>query len=574
MNPICNLPENEQAAVLGLFRGQLTGEEEQQIKTLFPHYLFFRNEYPEDGWNVSDPVRWCTCTSCGESFEAVRGNYARGKLHNEECNCPSCGARVTGKAVYKFGYTMNSLEAWVKAAVAYVSEDGALLIEAGNARRRFTHDELTGEIDWWPEKRYYFGNGTAQMWEQRVTHWGCGWEDREVKWLPKKTVCEPFLPNYQGYCTYEGDYAIVGLAEAVRESELRYCQIMDFYEYEYAAKLYELKTARWMVKYLGWYVHYPQIEMAVKLGLAGAVCELIQDGRKNARLLNWDAAEPAGFLRMSRADARTFRKNGMEFSDLKVWRTFGKGLTFGRFLGLVSQVNTTANLQEISGCAKTAGITLEKGVRYVCSLQSECARYAVPMGRIIETWKDYLSMAGLLEYDLTEPTVAMPRDLQARHDAAADIIRHQGDEVERKKYAKRRKALEKRFGGFILGGLRIVIPGCAQEIVDEGQTLKHCVGGYAARHMAGSTTILFLRHERRPERSFLTIELYNSKGQWKIQQIHGYRNENYDWSAGKRGAPPAEKYAWFLEPWLEWVNEGSPRDKAGRPILKTEEIAV
>lgn len=573
MNPVCNLPEGERETVLGLFRGRLTGEEERGIRALFPQYLFFRNECPDDGWNVSGPVRMCTCTACGESFEAVRGNYPRGKLHNEECNCPACGARVIGKAVYKFGYAMTSLQSWVKAAVAYVSEGGALLIEAGNARRRFTHDELTGEIDWYPDKRYYFGKGVAQMWEERALSWACEWHDRELKWMPTKTVSDPFRPNYQGYCTYEGDYAIVGLDEAVKASELRYCQIMDFYEYEYAAKLYEQKTARWMVKYLGWYAHHPQIEMAVKLGLSGAVCELIQDGRRNTRLLDWDAQTPEGFLRMSRQDARTFRKNGMEFSDLKVWKTLGKGLTFGRFLSLCDHTEGTSNLQEISGCCKTAGVPLEKGVRYVNSLQPECARYAVSLGRIIETWKDYLSMAGQLEYDLTEPTVAMPRDLQARHDAAAEIIRHQGSELERKKYEKRRKGLEKRFG-FTLGGLRVVIPGCAREIVEEGQTLHHCVGGYAARHVAGSTTILFLRHERRPERSFLTMELDKVRGEWRIRQIHGYRNEGYNLTSGKRGAPPAEKYAWFLAPWLDWVNDGSPRDKAGRPVMKEKEIAV
>ena len=129
VNPKCNLPENEREAVLHLFDGRLSCEEEETIRGLFPQYLFFRNEYPDDGWNVgSDPVRICTCTACGETFEAVRGNYARGKLHNEECNCPSCGARVTGKAIYKFRYQMNSLQSWIKTAVARPTEGGALLI--------------------------------------------------------------------------------------------------------------------------------------------------------------------------------------------------------------------------------------------------------------------------------------------------------------------------------------------------------------------------------------------------------------------------------------------------------------
>ena len=32
-------------------------------------------------------------------------------------------------------------------------------------------------------------------------------------------------------------------------------------------------------------------------------------------------------------------------------------------------------------------------------------------------------------------------------------------------------------------------------------------------------------------------------------------------------------YADFLEPWLAWVQAGSRRDKAGRPILKAKKNA-
>lgn len=572
MNPKCNLPEHERDAVLHLFDGRLTAEEELQIRSLFPQYLFFRNEYTDDGWNVSDiPVRVCTCTSCGETFEAVRGNYARGKLHHEACNCPECGARVEGIAVSKYRYAMNSLQSWVKTAVARVTEGGALLIEAGNARRTFNHDDLTGTIAWYPSKRYYFGRGVVQEWEERVIAWAWCAEDRELRWLPTKNISDPFAPNMMGNVYYEGDYSIVGLQEALDASELKYCQIMDFYEYEYAAKLYELKTARWMVRYLGWYALHPQVEMAVKLGLSGAVCELVQDGRKNARLLNWDAREPAAFLRMSREDARTFHRAGMDFSDLKTFRRLAGKMGLGRYMSLMDQAGSSGNLQRIAACAAGQKIPLDKAVRYIRSQEPQCARYAVPLSRIIQTWEDYLRMAAALEYDLKEPTVVMPKDLQDRHDAAAAIMQHNADEAEKKKYAKRRKQLEKKYA-FELNGLRIVIPGSAREIVEEGKTLRHCVGGYAPRHISGSTTILFLRHARRPERSFLTIEMLQTRGKIGIMQIHGYRNEGYQGAGGERGADPREKYAWFLEPWLAWINDGSPRDRQGRPIIKNEEV--
>lgn len=574
MNPACNMPEGEQAAALGLFDGRLSTEEEEQIRRLFPQYLFFRMEYEDDGWNVgSAPVRMCTCTACGETFSAVRGNYARGKLHHEECNCPECGERVEGIAVDKYRYDMPSLQGWVKTAVASVSGDGALLIEAGNARRTFNHDELTGTIDWYPCRRYYFGKGVCQEWEERVLAWAWCGEEKDIRWLPTKHINDPFPPNLMGNCYFKGDYSIIGLQEALEASGLKYCQIMDFYHYEYGAKLDELETARWMVKYLGWYTQHPQIEMAVRLGLSGAVNELVQLGRKNARLLDWNAAEPAGFLRMSKADARTFRKADMDFGDLKTFRSMAGKMGLGRYMSLVDQANGSVNLQRIAECAKGLGISLEKAVRYIRSQEPECARYAVLLSQIIQYWEDYLQMAAKLDYDLKEPTVAMPRDLQARHDAASETLRHSADEAEKKKYARRRKMLEKLYA-FEMNGLRIVIPGSAREIVEEGKTLHHCVGGYAPRHIAGSTTILFLRHARRPERSFLTIELLVTKGKTGIMQIHGYRNEGYALTSGRRAADPREKYAWFLEPWLEWINEGSPRTKAGAPIIKDKEIAV
>lgn len=571
MNPKCNLPEEERAAALGRFRGALTPEEEATIRGMFPQYLFFRNEYTDDGWHVSDgPVRLCTCTSCGETFEAVRGNYPRGKLHNEECDCPSCGKRVTGKAVYKFRYEMNSLQSWIKTAVAYAGEDGALLIEAGNARRRFSWDALEGVIDWYPEKRYWFGRGKVQMWENAMS-WACGREEWERRWAPCQRVKDPFAPQVMNWGDYYGDYNVIGLQEALEASDLRYCQIMDFYEYEYAASLRDLDTARWIVKYLAWATLHPQVEMAVKFGLSDAVRELTERGKENRRLLDWRAATPAGFMRCSKADARLFRNSGMGFSDLRVWKETDvySGMTLGRLISLNDQAGGTDNLRRIRLCADTAGASLEKGVRYVRSQMPQCAWNAPPLSYIIRHWEDYLWMAGELGYDLTEPTVAMPKDLKERHDAAAQLLKYKNDTEEQRQYARRRRRLEKQFA-FALDGLRIIVPASSQEIVQEGQTLHHCVGGYAARHISGSTTILFLRHERRPERSYMTIELTERKGRVEIAQIHGYKNEGY--TMGKRGRDPRERFAWFLNVWLDWVNDGSRRDRNGRPVLTDKEV--
>ncbi len=570
-NPKCTLPEAEREQVFRWFDGQLTQEQEDRVRDLFPQYLFFRMAYDDTGLDEPEPgTRLCFCTACREAFPAVRGNYARGKLHNEKCNCPNCEREVEGKAVYKFRYEMRSLESWIKTAVAWPAPDGGLLIEAADCRRRFNWDDLAGEISWFPKARYYFRPGAAMGWRQIVEAWGFDQWEYKVSWQPMKTISDPFNPNMLGWRPYYGDYSVIGLGDALEHSALQYCQILPFYEYQYAALLNEQVPARWIVKYLGWYTQLPQMEFAVKMGFEQAVSDLIKRGTKNAELINWKARTPAGFLRMDKRDAKVFVKAEMTFADLKAWKkTMPTGSFFDYYMTLVEMVNGPDNLQKVSACAEKAGVELGKAARYVARLMPRCRQYALPVSHIIQTWKDYLDMAELSHYDLTEPTVAMPRDLRARHDALCETRKELARLDEMKKYGKRRRMLEQKYS-FTLGGMRILIPDSAEEIIREGQTLHHCVAGYAARHISGSTTILFLRKARTPMRSYLTIELYEERGQVKIRQIHGYRNERYN---GLHGPNMRERFGWFLEPWLRWVNAGSKRDKEGRPILAGLEMS-
>lgn len=562
MNPKCNLLPCDHEAVLTEFEGSLTAEEENRVRSLFPQYLFFHNEYGDDSGygDTSTPVRICHCTNCGQSFEAVRGNYARGKMHHEMLNCPQCGAELEGIAAYKYRYDMKSLDRWVKTAVVRLSPDGALLIEAGNAHRSFTWDELDGEIDWHPTKRYYLRRGLIQMWSLRCIWEGCHCVGHD--WIPNTRISEPFAPNVMGYADYHGEYTLIGFDRIFASKDWKYCQIEEFFTYEYAADLAAGKPACQLLKYLAWYALHPQIEMAVKFGFSDAVRDLVEDGKKNARILDWDAKNPASFLRLGKQDAAAFLAQGCDFSELKLWRENCKGMSLKQFQNLSARIGR-ANLQTLRSCAQLAKVEMPKAARYVESLIPACARYAtVTPGQIVHNWKDYLDLAVQLGYDLKEPTVAMPKNLQERHDAAASTIRINKNAAEMKKYKYRRRKLEKSFS-FTMGGFCVLVPTCSEEIIQEGKTLHHCVGGYAARHIEGKTTIVFLRKQRTPGRSFLTIELKEEKGRTDIRQIHGYRNELYD----KNAIEPRVKYAWFLDVWLDWVNHGSKRDRDGLPVL-------
>ena len=128
-------------------------------------------------------------------------------------------------------------------------------------------------------------------------------------------------------------------------------------------------------------------------------------------------------------------------------------------------------------------------------------------------------------------------------------------EEKTKQYTERMEALEKKYA-YESGELMIRVPKSGAEIVEEGNVLHICVGGYAARHMEGKTTILFLRRRRKPDTPFICIEMNKDN---TIRQIHGYRNEHV--GGNKRPQDPAKKFAPFLNEWLAWVAAGSHREK-------------
>lgn len=70
------------------------------------------------------------------------------------------------------------------------------------------------------------------------------------------------------------------------------------------------------------------------------------------------------------------------------------------------------------------------------------------------------------------------------------------------------------------------MPSCNDDLINEGRTLRHCVGSYGQSHLSGKP-IFFVRHYRRPERSYYTLnENLTGAEPYRIQ-LHGYGNEHH-----------------------------------------------
>lgn len=543
----CNMTPERREEAFEHFDFWIFGEEEEAARECFDPILFYES-LPRD-------QRRYWCTACRHTWE--EGRKRLGGKHKDEVTCRYCQRSHQLLNVNKYQFKMSSLRRWVHTVFVRTAEDGALLIAAGLLQRRFCWDDLFGELDWLPKKLYYMKPGELQGWE---ADWGN--EFRESAWRPTPTVREPFqrTMNY----TYDGSYFVIG-AEQIERSAFRYCRLQDYYLLGEEVNLYhELRETSGVVKYLAAYAMYPSMEIAERLMLFEAMDDLICTGKKNARLLNWEGRTPAEFLRMSKADAKLFVNREMEFGDLEVWRRLAKDMTFCSFAEASYQLGGCGAFEMVKKIADDRGIDFRDAAKYIKKhFAGDLAQ--IDKEKKVRLWRDYLDMAQQLAYDLEDWTVLMPKNLLDRHDAAAQLIEYRKHEAEEKQYADLYKRLCKKFS-FSMGGLTVVVPKTSMEIVAEGKTLHHCVGGYAARHLNGKTVILFIRKSRRPERSFLTVELSTDKKP-RIRQVHGYRNEMY---RGGEHHDPEEAYDWFLSAWLGWVRAGSKRDKQGNPILKQE----
>ena len=182
---------------------------------------------------------------------------------------------------------------------------------------------------------------------------------------------------------------------------------------------------------------------------------------------------------------------------------------------------------------------------------------------MLEEYLDYIQAAEGVGLDLHNGIFLLPRDLDRKHDqVTASWAAMQSKEKDREYRECRLRKLTRRYS-YTDGTYLIRPPVSGAEIQREGKLLRHCVGGYADRHLRGGTTILFLRRRDRPGRPLVTVEMRGNA----IAQIHGWDDERTKCPDNPGGIDPGVLYRDFLDEWTAWLEGGSKRDKRGQPVL-------
>ncbi len=473
--------------------------------------------------------------------------------------CPICGKLAKVKELGRTGKRDN-LCAWYRVVVLRMWKDAlwALAFESKKSYR--DEDRLTDRPQVSLLRVYRFIPGLAEK-SFRLFD-GYPWTgyvsmDTPPTKLPLP-VAEPF-----GWCSAEGmGYTVINLDE-LRHSPFRYCQAETYFD----GGTKPPHTTE-LLRYLALCTQWPrQTEMLVKLGLQKAVHDLIAKKKWNRDAFRWAETDPQKAFGLSRAELRDYLAL-KTYSDVKLdiaaWykrlRRAGMAVTFTDLEELRSEAPLTVGRLVVKMARYQ--VMPARLLSYTRKEKTRKGQKRMTINTLLTEWVDYLEDAALLGYDLTNPIWLMPKELHAKHmstmEPAAAIREKQTSE----RYQKRLKKLVSRYT-FSTKRWLIRPPVSATEIAAEGKVLRHCVGGYAERHIKGATTILFLRDRERPGKPLVTIEMNGNQ----IVQIHGYQND-----AGQ-AVKPMVRYADILDPWLAWLAAGSKRNKDGTPRVPRQKAA-
>ncbi len=563
----CNI-DPEEAKKLIDAAPTYTQEQEWAIAHVFTQYLFVEPLDEQDPFALGYGIKGKRffCTSCRESFGVSKRHTGPEKellkkTHGQTVICPRCGERVTllVKGRYRTGRSLDESRnivvfrntehgLFASAAHAYVTyEGGGYGIE----------EEPTLIIN---ERAFYlFRLGACAMWKNRGGYWFCGGYE-PPRWEMSKNVIEPFaVQPARGYSDgYDGGYYVFGLDE-LDNSDVRYNAFRDYCGMD----LTDGEYIRKLLTYLGEYTGRPQLEMISRLKLFDIVEDLIYRHKTNARTINWKARCPSDLLKLDKAETRVFLKMGGTLDDLREYqqeRRAGNPVSLSESLKMTESCGGIENKKTAREFAERHGFELKTLCNYFTRTAEKTKRRNA---HVFGMWKDYIDAAQSCGLDLRVQTVAMPKDMIGQHDRITAQARYLSNREKIEAYQKNRlPALRKKYM-FEMDGLMIVVPQDDEEIIREGKALRHCVGGYAERHLSGKTDILFLRSTEEPNTPLYTIEMREGK----LIQAHGYKNERKD-ENGYSVPSPFDACGDFLEIWTRWVAQGSPRTPQGKPIVQ------
>lgn len=330
-----------------------------------------------------------------------------------------------------------------------------------------------------------------------------------------------------------GKIYLPGLEKALKGTAWEYCALRQFYE----------RTAIPMQvsHYLKMYLQHPLlIERLTKVGFENIVADVVcRHGFSDA--LDEEQTKTHRILRVEKQDVSVLREQKTGVSLLKKYQAYVAIHLRGR--AELFQWQLHHKVSEIPADIFQY-LTAEKFMHYMEAQfpiyweKRPANVYRDPtMETLVITYVDYLHMCRRQAYDMKDKSVLFPKNCATAHDREAERIQKINN-------AQKNKAFCMAYAGFARKAalsnkeLQIVCPQRANDLVDEGKALYHCVGGYIDNVAEGRCLIVFVRRVEEPKKPYVTVEVRDGK----IAQIHGDHNSK-----------PTEEVQKFIDLWSRKV---------------------
>lgn len=320
-----------------------------------------------------------------------------------------------------------------------------------------------------------------------------------------------------------------------------------------------------------WYRHRA-LENLCKCGQGKLVAEIIRSAYRFSYSFDIEASEyidlskrkPHEMLRLTKGEFKQVRNKHLELSMemLEQWRTYQlrtNSASFAEYMEYLELFKSKGLKDALDMLRQWPDITMEKLVRY---MEKQKLR-----PRECRLLFDTREMAARLYADraLTREEL-WPQRLIEAHDRFSQMLTDRENLDKATELQAGFDRVKNMYGHLEWsdGDLCIMLPERNEDLVDEGRTLRHCVGGYGKGHAAGSSLIFFVRRHRRPERSYYTLNI-SMNGKPKEVQLHGYGNERHGPNKEHEHRIPARVRAfcdrWENEILFPWYAEKQKRQK-------------
>lgn len=555
-------------------------------QTMLPEDWAHREETAKRRWGAR-----CTCSMCGDEF--ISGYHKGGILlaegedgvlydgyveegegaisysDGETLFCPHCyfAVTLTRRSELRSGRTYQAMQAEV------VNVDEYTAVMYWLVSRHIT-DIGCDSVSFYPHSSLVIDlEGKIRRFRaERI-----GGEIRDVVWTPCGASRDPMQIPYYSW-------------EAVNRRKvggwtLAYGPELGGHTGEKTAlDLYIGAGGCWPGAYLHVWQKHPQIENLMRQGFAAAVCDSIDVELCNAGYwrelcdaptlswADWSEVKPHRMLHMSKQAFREIRMKRWTASDADCWARYRlqiPGADAYEFEYCRERIGSSeiGKLLEMLN-AGWDDLTPLRTVRYLEK------QNMVPDGvQHLIDYRKVLHDAGMAE---TEETL-WPRNLLEAHERLTQYWAHHHDLQYQLGFSTtfiRYRDLE-----WTDGDLCVVLPKLEAELVAEGETLRHCVGTYGKSHCSGKP-VFFIRHHRRPERSYYTLQIDMTGKIPKEIQLHGYGNERHgEHKQYKHGIPKKVREfcnRWEREivtPWFARDFSGRNREKVGKTVVSKKHEA-